>query len=118
MKMAPSPDDLPIGLDKRIKLLVSKDPIVERQVNEMAPSSLRFSFLKQCRYGNIDKCTEIWRNLDENDRQDFTRAFSISPKSKSHDLFFLNMLEPDACTQAPDSSDCTSSSLSDLEFRS
>lgn len=106
MDMAPSPHELPNKLVKTIQNLVSKDPYVSRQVNEMASTSLRFMFLKQCGNGNVENCAEIWSVLDERDRMDFMRVFQMGPHC--HDRFFCNFLEPDV----PHQSDYAPSSFS------
>lgn len=109
--MQTTPQKVPRSLIQHIASVVKKDSIIERQVTEMAPSSLRFQFMKQCRYGNLERCQEIWSSLDDPDRQDFMQAYNVGPKTGDH--FFLNFMEPEReWTRVPDSSECASTTAS------
>lgn len=104
---------VPENLVDKIAKLVHENPYVAREIGERGTRSLRMQFMKQCMLHRHTQCQQIWGNLNEQDRLDFTQVFHIT--GRHPDTFFLNIMEPDAHTWREEVSDF---SFSELESRS
>lgn len=108
-----SPHCLSRELVDKLAELVRKNPYMAREIGERASRSLRLLFLKQCMLRRYSQCERIWSAMDERKRLDFMQVLHMG--RRTHESFFLSIMEPDENTWRDELSDY---SLSEFDLRS